>query len=171
MEVLVLNGSPRIKGNTVALTDAFAKEAQALGHNVSVVRIGSKLIRGCKNCDFCRNTLNGYCVQEDDMQEVYQLLRKCEVLVIASPVYYYSLNGQTHCAIERMYAFDKLPKLKKAALMLTAGGNKFDAAVQTFQDAIITHMNAEDMGMVVAVGEENKTEAKLEEARELARKI
>ena len=171
MNVVILNGSPRIMGNTSALVKAFEEEAKKAGHDVSVARIGTKIIRGCKHCDFCRNTLNGYCVQEDDMQDVYQLLRKCEVLVIASPIYYYSLNGQTHCAIERMYAFDKLPRLKKAALILTSEGNKYDSAIQTYRDAIINHMNAEDLGMVVATGAENKTEKKLEEVRSLAQKI
>jgi multimeric flavodoxin WrbA len=56
------------------------------------------------------------------MQEIYPVMRECEMLVIASPIYYYSLTGQTHCAIERIYAFERLPKLKKAALLLTAAG-------------------------------------------------
>ncbi len=49
-------------------------------------------------------------------------MRECEMLVIASPIYYYSLTRQTHCASERVYAFERLPKLKKAALLLTAAG-------------------------------------------------
>ena len=73
------------------------------------------------------------------------------MLVIASPIYYYSLSGQTHCAIERIYAFERLPKLKKAALLLTAAGGGFTSAIQTYRDAIIGHMGAKDLGIVTAL--------------------
>lgn len=171
MKILVLNGSPRPHGNTTALVDIFADEAQKAGHQVSVFQIGNKDIRGCKNCDACRATLNGKCVQKDNMQEIYPVMRECEVLVIASPIYYYSLTGQTHCAIERIYAFERLPKLKKAALVLTAGGGGFTSAIQTYQDAIIGHMGAKDIGIVKAVGSQAKSAAKQNEVREIVSKI
>ena len=107
MNILVLNGSPCPHGNTAALVNTFADEAQKAGHHVSVFQIGNRDIRGCKNCYACRATLNGNCVQKDDMQEIYPVMRECEMLVIASPIYHYSLTGQTHCAIERIYAFER----------------------------------------------------------------
>ncbi|MCD8188638.1 MAG: flavodoxin family protein [Clostridiales bacterium] len=171
MNVLILNGSPRPNGSTAVLANAFAGEAAARGHQVHLVQIGNKDIRGCKNCDACRSTLNGSCVQKDDMQQILPLMRKCEALVLASPIYYYSMTGQMHCAIERIYSFERLPKLKKAALLLTAGGGGFTAAKQTYQDAIIRHMGAKDLGIVTAVGSQCRTPAKLAEVRELAKKI
>lgn len=171
MNVLVINGSPRTNGNTVALADAFANEAIKAGHNVSVKQIGSMDIRGCKNCDTCRETLNGECVQKDDMRDIYPLMRECEVLVIASPIYYYSMTGLTHCFIERCYAFERLPKLKKAALFLTAGGGGFTSAIQTYKDAIIGHMGAKDMGIITAIGGQAKSSVKLDEARAIAKKL
>ena len=171
MNILILNGSPRPHGNTAALANAFAEEAAAKGHQVHLVQIGNKDIRGCKNCDACRSTRNGNCVQKDDMQPVFPLMRECEVLVIASPIYYYSMAGQMHCAIERIYSFERLPKLKKAALLLTAGGGGFAAAKQTYQDAIIRHMGAKDIGIITATEGQCKTPAKLAEVRELVKKI
>lgn len=171
MNVLVINGSPRKNGNTAALANAFADEAVKSGHNVTVKQIGNMDIRGCKNCDACRKTLNGDCVQKDDMRDMYLLMRECEVLVIASPIYYYSLTGQTHCFIERCYAFERLPKLKKAALLLTAGGGGFTSAIQTYKDAIIGHMGARDMGIVMAAGSQARSSAKLDEARAIAKKL
>lgn len=171
MKILILNGSPRLHGNTAALVDAFTDEAQKSGHQVSVFQIGNKVIGGCKNCDACRATLNGECVQKDDMQEIYPIMKECEVLVIASPIYYYSLTGQTHCAIERIYAFERLPKLKKAALLLTAGGGGFISAIQTYKDAIIGHMGAEDLGIVKAVGSQSKSTEKQNEIRAIVSKI
>lgn len=171
MKILVLNGSPRIDGNTSALAHAFAKEAQLNGHQVSLKQIGSMDIRGCKNCDACRKTLTGNCIQKDDMQEVLPLMAECEMLVIASPIYYFSLAGQVHCAIERMYSFERLPQIKKAALFLTAGGRGFESAIQNYQEAIIRHMDAEDMGIVTATGNQAKTEDKQEEVRRIARSL
>lgn len=171
MNVLVINGSPRSNGSTAALVNAFADEAKKAGHNVSVKQIGSMDIRGCKNCDACRKTLNGECAQKDDMRDIFPLMRECEMLIIASPIYYYSLTGQTHCFIERCYAFERLPKLKKAALLLTAGGGGFTSAIQTYKDAIINHMGARDMGIVTAVGSQAKSSAKLDEVRDIARKL
>lgn len=167
----MLNGSPRPHGNTAALVKVFAEEAAKAGHQLSAFQIGNKDIRGCKNCDACRAALNGSCVQKDDMQEIYPVMGECEVLVIASPIYYYSLTGQTHCAIERIYAFERLPKLKKAALLLTAGRGGFASAIQTYKDAIIGHMGAKDMGIVKAVGSQAKSSAKQNEVREIVSKI
>lgn len=171
MNILVLNGSPRPKGNTSALVNAFGEEAQKYGHNVTIKQIGNKDIRGCRNCDACRKTLNGECIQKDDMQEILLLMRECEMLVIASPIYYYSLTGQTHCAIERMYSFEKLPKINKAALFLTAAAGGFTAAIQTYDDAIIKNMNAQDMGIIKAVGSQAKSDDVKNRVREIARKL
>lgn len=171
MNILVLNGSPRPHGNTAALVNTFADEAQKAGHHVSVFQIGNRDIRGCKNCDTCRATLNGNCVQKDDMHEIYPVMRECEMLVIASPIYYYSLTGQTHCAIERIYAFERLPKLKKAALLLTAAGGGFTSAIQTYRDAIIGHMGAKDLGIVRAAGSQAKSAAAQNEIRAIVKKI
>ena len=168
MNIVVINGSPRSNGNTAAMVNAFADEAITAGHKVSVIQIGNKDIRGCKNCDACRRTLNGNCVQADDMQQIYPLLRECEMLVIASPIYYYSMTGQTHCFIERCYAFERLPKLKKAALFLSAGACGFTSAIQTYKDAIIGHMGAKNMGIVTAAG---SSVFKLGEVRAIAKKI
>lgn len=171
VNILILNGSPRPNGNTAAMANFFADEAKKQGHTVSLVQIGSKDIRGCKNCDACRKTLNGNCVQQDDMQEVYPLMRECEMLVIASPIYYYSMTGQTHCAIERIYAFERLPKIKKAALLLSAGGGGFTSAIQTYKDAVIGHMGAKDLGIVKAVGNQSKLASIQNEIRAIVSKI
>lgn len=168
MKILVINGSPRPNGNTAAMVSAFAESAAEAGHQVTVKQIGNKDIRGCKNCDACRKTLNGNCVQQDDMQDIYPLMRECEMLVIASPIYYYSMTGQTHCFIERCYAFERLPKLRKAALFLSAGACGFTSAIQTYKDAIIGHMGAKDMGIVTAAG---SSASKLSQVRAIAKKI
>lgn len=171
MNIVVLNGSPRPNGNTAAMVEAFVEGAKEAGHQVVVSNIGNKKIGGCKNCDYCRTKEIGKCIQNDDMQEVYSVLKEAEMLVIASPIYYYSLTGQTHCAIERIYAWETPPRIRKAALLLSAEGGGFTAAIQTYKDAFVMHMGVEDMGIITAVGRENKSKKKLAEARELGRQL
>ena len=171
MNVLILNGSPRPNGNTAALANLFAEEARAAGHKVELVNIGSKDIRGCKNCDACRSALSGKCVQKDDMQQILPLMGECEVLVLASPIYYYSMTGQMYCALERCYSYERLPKLKKAALILTADVCGFTSAKQTYQDAVIRHMGAQDLGMVTVAGNQRRSASTAAEIRASVRKI
>ena len=158
MNIFILNGSPRPRGNTAKMAESFAETARKAGHSVEIVPIGKMEVRGCKNCDACRATLDGHCVHAD-----------CEVLVIASPIYYYSLSGQIHCAIERLYSYERLPRLKASALLVSAGGSGFEAAVQTYRAAIVSHMGARDLGIVKSAG--SVTERTLDEVRSIARKI
>ncbi len=171
MNIVVLNGSPRPKGNTAAMVQAFTEGATEAGHQVTVVNIGNKKIGGCKHCDYCHTKEKGTCIQKDDMQEIYPVLKEAEMLVIASPIYYFSMTGQMHCTIERMYIWDVMPNIKKAALILSALESGFEAPIQTYKDAFIDYMNAEDMGIITAVGSEHKSEKKLEEARQLGRLV
>ena len=94
MKILVLNGSPRPKGNTAALVEAFAAGARESGHQVHVIPVCRKRIAGCLACEYCHTKGNGRCIQQDDMQEVYPLLDEAEMLVLASPVYYHNFSGQ-----------------------------------------------------------------------------
>lgn len=74
MRILVLNGSPRPKGNTKQMVDAFRSGAESAGHRVDVIDVCRKKIAGCLACEYCHTKGNGACVQKDDMQEVYSLL-------------------------------------------------------------------------------------------------
>ena len=91
----------------------FRKAAEAAGHKVTLVNVAHKKIAGCLACEYCHGKGNGACVQKDDMQELYPLLAEAEVLVIASPVYYFTLSAQIQATIQRMYAPFKPAKVKK----------------------------------------------------------
>lgn len=172
MNILILNGSPRFNGNTAAMVDAFAEGAKDAGHQVKIMNIGNKKIAGCLACEYCHTKGNGTCIQKDDMQEVYEALKEAEMLVIASPIYYFTLTGQMHCVIQRIYAFDRPPKVRKAALLLSSqAGGVYTAAVQTYKEAVVGYMGARDTGIITAAGSQNKSTKKLAEIHELARKI
>ena len=102
MRILVLNGSPRPKGNTKRMVEAFQKGAESVGHQVDVVDVCRKKIAGCLACEYCHTKGNGVCVQKDDMQEVYSLLMVADMLPEDAPFFvadyhdYYKTNRGYH---------------------------------------------------------------------------
>lgn len=76
MKILILNGSSRPNGNTAAMVRAYAEGASEAGHTVHIVNVCQKKIAGCLACEYCHTKGGGKCIQQDDMQEVYPLLRK-----------------------------------------------------------------------------------------------
>lgn len=75
MNILVLNGSPRPKGNTKQMTEAFREGAISAGHMVEVVDVCKMRVSGCLVCEYCHTRSGGSCVQKDDMQEIFKLLK------------------------------------------------------------------------------------------------
>lgn len=101
-KVLILSGSPRKDGNSDLLSDAFAKGALQAGHMVEKIRIAEKNIGYCRACYACKAA--GKCVIQDDMAEVLQKMIDADVLVLASPVYFYSIDAQLKAVIDRTVA-------------------------------------------------------------------
>ena len=170
MRILVLNGSPRPNGNTKGMVEAFREGAVTAGHPVDVVDVCRLKIGGCLACEYCHTKGHGSCVQKDDMQEVYALLKEAEMLVIASPIYYHGISGQLKCVIDRFYAAaypTKPPHLKKVAMILRSGdANMYDGAMFSYQGDFLDYLGLEDMGVFTAHVEENSSAAKLNELKE-----
>lgn len=167
MKILILNGSPTKNGNTVALVNAFKEGAEAKGHVVNVLNVAHKKVNGCLACEYCHGTGNGKCVQKDDMQEIYPLLQEAEMIVFASPIYYFTMSAQLEAVIQRFYAINHPPKTKYSALLLSSySPNVYTASIAQYKD-MIGYMGITDKGIVVADNSTNKTPAKLAEAEEL----
>lgn len=172
MNILVLNGSPRPNGNTFAMVKSFSEGAKEAGHTVTVLQVGNNKIAGCLGCEYCHTKGDGVCIQKDDMQEVYAALEEAEMLVLASPVYYFTLSGQLQCVIHRTYAIGVPPKLKKAALILSSGSDGvYEAAIRQYQDALIDYMELEDAGIITAYGSQNQSAGKLKELLDFGRSL
>lgn len=92
MKILILNGSPRAKGNTAAMVAAFQKWAEEAGNKVTVVPVAKKKIAGCIGFEYCHTKGDGKCVQKDDMQEIYPMMKEADMIVLASPIYYYGIT-------------------------------------------------------------------------------
>ena len=164
--VLILVGSVRPNGNTQALAQACADGARAAGHQVEVVSVADYHVHPCTGCEGCSRHPGNQCVQQDDMQEIYPVLEEAEMIVLASPIYYHSFTGQLQCAINRIYALDKPKNLKKAALIMSSGSNHvYCGAIYEYRNSFLNYLKLEDMGIYSAYGEQNKSQAKLDELK------
>ena len=119
-KVVILSSSPRKGGNSEALAAAFAKGAQETGNQVETVYLREKQYGFCKGCLTCQKL--GYCVIKDDAVEIAAKMHDADVLVFATPVYYYSVSGQLKTMLDRAnplfgtdYAFTKAYLLATAA--------------------------------------------------------
>ena len=99
MKITILNGSPR-KQNTAAMVEAFAEGAKAAGHEVETIQVGKLKINGCLACEYCHGKGEGQCVQKDDMEKVMPAYMDCDMIVFASPIYYFDMTAQLSAAIQ-----------------------------------------------------------------------
>ena len=102
MFVLGLQGSPRLKGNTRALVWTFLAEAERLGAHIHNVDVTRKNISPCQECGTCEK--EGFCPIDDDMQEIYWLLRRADIIVMATPIFFYGPTAQLKGLIDRSQA-------------------------------------------------------------------
>lgn len=166
MNIVILNGSPRPRGNTAAMVAAYREGAEQAGHHVTVFDVCRMHIAGCLVCEYCHTKEQRTCVQKDDMQRLYPALDEADMLVLASPVYYHGLSGQLKCAIDRIYAPGYPRRLRKAALLLSSGSTGvYGGALYTYQHSFLGWLHLEDMGVFTAAGGENKSPELLERLR------
>ncbi len=158
MKVLILQASPRAKGNTAWMAEEYKKAAEAAGHEVMLVNVSHKKIAGCLACEYCHNKGNGACTQKDDMQELYPLMAQAEVLVLAAPIYYFTLCAQIQAPIQRMYCVNSPAQVKKMALLVSSySPGVYTGAISEYHD-ICNYWSVEDTGVVTAKIDEQKTE-------------
>ena len=170
MKIAILNGSPRAV-NTSAMVNAFAEGAREAGHEVEILHVGRMKIIGCLACEYCHTKGEGTCVQKDDMDKVMPAYKEADMIVYASPIYYFTMAAQTLAAIQRVYAIGKPAKATKSALLLSSGSpGVYDSAIAQYK-AMLAYTGVEDAGIFTAAGEENGSEAKLNEIREFAKTL
>lgn len=153
--VLVLMSAGTRHGNTDRLTDAYIKGLVEKGHTVAKVYLGSMRLEGCRGCGACQR--NGHrCVVQDGMQQIYPLFAACDTLVMASPLYFWTITSRLKAFIERLYAVsieDKYP-VKSTVLLMTAGDdgkNTFNQALGYFH-IISGVLGGQEVGTYLAGG-------------------
>lgn len=157
--VLILSGSPRKNGNSDVLCDKFAEGASQAGHRVEKIRIAEKNIGYCRGCYACKNT--GECAIKDDMAEILQKMIDADVLVLASPVYFYSIDAQLKAVIDRTVARWLEVKDKEFYYIITAADSE-NTSAQTTLDCFRGYADcvegAKEMGVIYGMGVYEKGE-------------
>lgn len=160
-KVLILSGSPRKNGNSDLLCNEFAKGATEAGHNVEIVRVAEKNIGYCRACYACRGT--GVCAIKDDMTELMQKMIDCDVMVLASPVYFYSIDAQLKAVIDRSVVRWTEVKNKEFYYIVTAADEELSSADTTlacFRGYADCVEGAKEMGVIYGMGTYEKGEIK-----------
>ena len=123
MKVLMINGSPRLGGNTAVALREMEKIFKEEGIETEILQVGNKAVRGCIACGSCAK--NGKCVFDDAVNEAAPKFAECDGLVIASPVYYASANATLIAFLDRLFystGFDKTMKVGAAVVAARRGG-------------------------------------------------
>ena len=123
-KVLVLNGSPHVKGCTARALEEVMNTLHEEGIETELIQVGQKDIRGCVSCGFCKK--NGRCVVDDDVNRTARLLEEADGLLVGSPVYYSSPNGTILSFLDRLFystSFSKQMKVGAAVVSCRRGGN------------------------------------------------
>ena len=152
--VLIISSSPRKGGNSETLAASFAKGAEEAGHKVETVYLREKKYSFCKGCLACLKV--GHCVIDDDAVEIAARMHDADVLVFATPVYYYSVSGQLKTMLDRANPlFDSDYAFTKAYLLATAaedGEETMEGTVQAVQGWVDCFERCELAGTVFAGG-------------------
>ena len=131
-KIVILNGSPRRKGNTSALVKAFTEGAESAGNTVTEFFLNEMNIHGCKGCFGGHSSRECPCVQKDDMDRIYPAVKESDVVVLATPLYYWNMSGQIRTAIDRLFALEEgdgnllRGNGRSSALLMAAEGQGFD---------------------------------------------
>ena len=178
--IVILNGSPRKTGNTSALVKAFTEGAESAGHTVTEFFLDSMDIHGCKGCFGGHSSRECPCVQKDDMAKIYPAVKDCDVVVLASPLYYWNMSGQLRTAVDRLFALEESDgnllrgNGRASALLMAAEGHGFEDAV-LYYDHLMEHLKWKNLGHVLAGGNMNTGDIQgipeLKEAFELGKAI
>lgn len=173
--IVILNGSPRLKGNTAALCEAFTKGAESAGHTVTAFMLDAMNINGCKGCYGGGKDPDSPCVQKDDMDQIYRVYKKADIVVLASPLYFWNISGQLKCAIDRLFAVGEgstgwQSQTKDCVLLMAGGSDEYDETLQYYH-GLSRHLGWKSLGQVLAkdvinIGDING-KPELEDARKL----
>lgn len=123
MNITVFISSPRENGNSDKLARAFICGAQTAKHKVSVVTIRDLNINGCIGCEYCYEH-QGECIQNDDMQPIYELLANTDIIVFATPIYYQGFPSQLKAVVDRLYVSENRQFSVCGAILLATYASK-----------------------------------------------
>lgn len=158
-KILIISASPREGGNSDSLCDEFGRGASQAGHMVEKIRLSEKNINYCTGCCSCVYD-PGSCVQDDDMAEILDKLLAADVLVLASPVYFLTFNGQMKTFIDRVCpVYSRVRDTDVYFIASAAGGKRsIDSVVQGFR-VFTSCLDVREKGIISITGvwDDNRT--------------
>ncbi len=152
-KVLILSGSPRKGGNSDTLCDSFMKGAIEAGNQVEKIFVAGKNITYCKACYACKDT--GICAINDDMPCVLEKMLEADVIVLSSPVYFYSISAQLKAVIDRSVARWLEFKNKEFYYIMTSAEDEpttTDCTLECFRGFAACLEGSKEMGIISAKG-------------------
>lgn len=162
--ILIVQGGGRPNGNTAQLIGAFEKGAQEAGHHIELVSLAKVEVKGCMGCNACR--FGKPCVIKDAFNELVPKIKAADLIVFASPLYFWTVSSRIKAFIERFYCiaeedtapplgrYEKYP-VKDCALLMTSADNYFwtyEQVVSYYQFALVNYIGFTDKGMILAGG-------------------
>ena len=152
-KIVILNGSPRANGNTSALTAQFKKGAEEAGNTVTEFLLSRMDLHGCLGCWQGGKDPEHPCAQRDEMERIYPVYREADVVVLASPLYYWFISGHLKNAFDRLFAIAECdpnyrnPK-KESVLIMAAEGAGFEES-EHWYDHLERHIGWKSLGKVL----------------------
>ena len=154
MKIIILMGSPNKSGSTSILVNEFTKGAEESNHAVEVIDVCHANIRPCIGCVACG--YEGPCVQKDDVEGIRQKLLSSDMVVFATPLYYYGMSAQLKTVVDRFCAYNSsLNSRHLKSALLTVAWNADDwtfEALEAHYRTLVRYINFEDKGMVLGYG-------------------
>lgn len=176
-KILILSGSPRKQGNSDLLCDEFARGAQEAGNTVEKIFIRDKKIGYCTACYHCRDH-GGVCAIKDDMEQILERMHWANVIVLASPVYFYSIDAQMKTVIDRTLAqWTRIENKDVYYIMSCADDNTtaMKTTLECFRGWAVCLKNVKEKGVVYGTGTYEagsvKHKKSMSEAFEMGKKI
>lgn len=163
-KILIILGGGRRKGNTAQLVDAFMKGAMEAGHATELISLNQLQVNGCIGCNACR--YGKPCVQKDDFNSLVPKILEADLLVFASPLYFWTISSKIKAFIERFYCiaqkddnpplgrYEKYP-VHDCALLMTSADDffwTFEQAVSYYQFTMVNYIGFHNKGMLLAGG-------------------
>lgn len=151
-QVVVISTSLRIQGNSDRLADEFIKGATELGHTVQKVTLYDKSIHFCTGCLACQSKKEGHCVIQDDADIIVSQMAKADVIVFATPIYFYEMSGQMKTLLDRTNPLFPIPYNFRDVYLLTSAADDeksaMEGAIKGLQGWIDCFENATLKGVV-----------------------